>query len=119
MIKAFTLLTVAAFTLGACANTLDTGVSSYSAAIAAESVITTDKVISTTGPTLEITSSDCRRGLGDNAPSSKVALDRLKTKAAQNGFNAIHSVTVVSSGGAALLANCWAEVKATGVAYNN
>jgi hypothetical protein len=91
---------------------------SYQSAILAESVSVTDKKIETDGLTLELSATDCKRVVEDEAPAASLALDRLKAKAAQNGFNALHSVTVSGTGAVALLSNCWSQIKASGVAYN-
>ena len=91
---------------------------SYQSAILAESVSVTDQLIETNGPTLELSATDCKRVIEDNAPAASLALDRLKSKVAQNGFNAIHSVTVSDTGVVGLLSNCWSQIKASGIAYN-
>lgn len=100
--------------LGAC----DAGNVSYQSAVLADQVQVTDQVVATTGPTKQISAADCKRVIEDSAPTASLALDRLKSTAAQSGFNAIHSVKVDSAGAGALLANCWSQVKASGIAYN-
>lgn len=95
-----------------------TGVVSYQSAVMAEQVMTTDRAVLVTGPSAQISATDCKRVVEDSAPSASLALNRLKSKAAQLGFNSIHSVQVVSSGSAALLSNCWSQITATGIAYN-
>jgi len=100
--------------LGACAA----GNVSYQSAVLADQVQVTDQTVSTTGPTKQISAADCKRVIEDSAPTASLALDRLKSTAAQSGFNAIHSVKVDSAGAGALLANCWSQVKASGIAYN-
>ena len=67
---------------------------------------------------MELSATDCKRVIEDDSPAASLALDKLKAKAAQNGFNAIHSITVESKGAAALLSNCWSQIKASGIAYN-
>jgi len=91
---------------------------SFDSAILAESVTVTDTVVETSGPTTQITATDCKRTIEASAPASTLALDRLKSEAAQSGFNAIHSVTIESTGAAALLSNCWSQIRASGIAYN-
>jgi hypothetical protein len=95
-----------------------TGTVSYETAILADSVYVTNEVVATNGPTIELSATDCKRVIEDDAPAAGLALNRLKSKAAQSGFNSIHSVTVQSAGGAALLANCWSQIIASGIAYN-
>lgn len=67
---------------------------------------------------MELSATDCRRVIEDDDPSASAALNKLKAKAAQNGFNAVHSVQVESTGSAALLANCWSQILAKGIGYN-
>lgn len=100
--------------LGAC----EAGNVSYQSAVLADQVQVTDNVVATTGPTKKISAADCKRVIEDSAPTASLALDRLKSTAAQSGFNSIHSVKVDSVGAGALLANCWSQIRATGVAYN-
>jgi len=101
--------------LSACGTTGDI---SYETAVAAVEVETTDAVL-TVSNGLEIEAMDCMRHDNDNPVSAKRALDNLKAIAAQNGYNAIHSVSLVRrSTGAALLSNCWAVIDAQGIAYN-
>ena len=92
---------------------------SLEAALLTEHVTVTPDQVLTTGPTLEISATDCKRVIEGNAPTAVIALDRLRAEAAQNGFNAIHSVVVKDTGAAALLSNCWSQVRASGVAYTN
>ena len=104
--------------ISACADMNNRGVVSYKSAVNADNVTTSDKVLKTTGRTLELTSTDCKMNLySGKLPKSTVALEKLKLKAAQNGFDALHSVTVTSSGVGSLLSNCWSEIKATGIGY--
>lgn len=91
---------------------------SYQSAVLADQVQVTDQIVATTGPTKQINATDCKRVIEGSAPTASLALDRLKSTAAQNGFNAIHSVKVDSAGAGALLANCWSQIRATGIAYN-
>lgn len=110
----FPISLVCLVALGAC----ETGNVSYQSALLAEQVQVTDQIVATTGPTKQISAADCKRVIEDSAPTASLALDRLKSTAAQNGFNAIHSVKVDSAGAGALLANCWSQIRATGIAYN-
>ncbi|WP_417275462.1 hypothetical protein [Celeribacter halophilus] len=104
----------AAFLLSACQMSNV----SYETAILADAVNVTNTAVETTGPTMELSAYDCKRVIEGEAPSGSIALDRLKAKAAQNGFNSLHSVTVSSTGAAALMSNCWSQVQASGIAYN-
>ena len=113
------IISLTLVSVSACSDMKDRGVVSYSSAVNAENVTTTDKPIETSGRTLELTSTDCKINLvGGNVPTTSVALAKLKAKAAQNGFDGLHSVTVTNSGVSSVLSNCWSEIKATGVGYN-
>ena len=105
---------VASLSLAGC----QTGTVSYQSAILADSVSVTDATVETLGTTMELSATDCKRVIEDDSPAASLALDKLKAKTAQNGFNAIHSITVGSKGAAALLSNCWSQIKASGIAYN-
>lgn len=91
---------------------------SFQSAILAGSVSVTDQYVETNGITKNIVATDCKKFIEDGAPTSSIALEKLKSIAAQSGFNSIHSVVIISTGASALLANCWSQIKATGVAYN-
>jgi hypothetical protein len=99
----------------ACGNS---GEISYETAMAAVEVQTTDQVMQTTNSHVDFEAMDCMRWENDNPVSATRALENLKSLVAQNGFNAIHSVDITKlSTGAALLKNCWAVIRAKGVAY--
>jgi hypothetical protein len=110
----FFLLLLTLLLTSAC-NT--TGEISYETAISAVSVETTNEnLIVDNGQ--EIKAVDCMRHDNDNPVSGKRALDNLKAVAAQNGYNAIHSVSLErASTGASLLNNCWALINIQGIAY--
>ena len=104
--------------VSACADMKGRGVVSYSSEVNTENVTTTDKSVETSGRTLELTSTDCKMNLVvGNAPTTSAALAKLKAKAAQNGFDGLHSVKVTNSGVSSVLSNCWSEIKATGIGY--
>ena len=111
----FYTLAAASLFLAGCQS----GTVSYQSAILADSVSVTDATVNTLGTTVKLSATDCKRVIEDDSPAASLALDKLKAKAAQSGYNAIHSVTVESTGAAALLSNCWSQIKASGIAYNN
>ena len=109
----YTLVTASLFLTGCQSGTV-----SYESAILSDSVSVTDAKVNTLGTTVELSATDCKREIQDDGPVASVALDKLKAVAAQNGFNAIHSVKIETTGAAALLSNCWSQIMASGIAYN-
>lgn len=63
-----------------------------------------------------VNGTSCKNKVWDADPTNERALDLMKNQAAQNGFDAIHSVKVAPDP-AALAKNCWSAIHATGIAY--
>lgn len=77
--------------------------------------------ITAAGPALtnekqRVIGSSCMNKMWDPPPSRDNAINLMKRQAAERGYNAVHSVTVLNDP-AALVKNCWSALIASGIAY--
>ena len=66
--------------------------------------------------TARVSGHSCKNKMWDPAPSRENAIALMKQEAASKGFDAVHSVQVVSDP-AAIAKNCWEALIATGIAF--
>jgi hypothetical protein len=72
-----------------------------------------------TGPAdaIEVVGISCKNKIWDPAPSAENARNLMLNKAASQGLNAVHSVTVKPIS-VSVIINCWQAIEARGLAFS-